>query len=36
MRWHEKNPSIEGKMWSVLDNPTWKKVKDIDASFFEN
>jgi len=35
MRWHEKNPTTDGKMRSVIDSPAWKEVKNIDRAFFE-
>ena len=34
MRWHEKNPSTDGKLRPPLDSPAWKHVKNIDPSFF--
>jgi len=35
-RWHEKNPSIDGKVKSVLDSIAWKEIKNIDRGFFED
>jgi len=35
MRWHESNPSVDGKVRSVLDSEAWKEDKNIDSTFFE-
>ena len=35
MKWHDKNPSTDGKVRSVLDSPAWKEVEKIDSEFFK-